>query len=66
MRASVPSGRRRANLGCLCMIHVADPVAFFDPIDETNERWEEIGSTSRLGVHQSAISAVHGNHEWTS
>ncbi len=25
------------------MIHVADPVAFFDPIDETNERWEEIG-----------------------
>ena len=26
------------------MIHVADPVAFFDPIDETNERWEEIGA----------------------
>ncbi len=26
------------------LIHVADPVAFFDPIDETNERWEEIGS----------------------
>jgi predicted TIM-barrel fold metal-dependent hydrolase len=26
------------------MVHVADPVAFFDPIDETNERWEEIGS----------------------
>lgn len=25
------------------MIHVADPVAFFDPINETNERWEEIG-----------------------
>ena len=25
------------------MIHVADPVAFFDPIDETNERWEELG-----------------------
>lgn len=24
------------------MIHVADPVAFFDPIDETNERWEEL------------------------
>lgn len=24
------------------LIHVADPVAFFDPIDETNERWEEI------------------------
>ena len=24
------------------MIHVADPVAFFDPLDETNERWEEM------------------------
>ena len=24
------------------MIHVADPVAFFEPLDETNERWEEI------------------------
>ena len=26
------------------VIHVADPVAFFDPIDETNERWEELGN----------------------
>ncbi len=25
------------------VIHVADPAAFFDPIDETNERWEELG-----------------------
>jgi predicted TIM-barrel fold metal-dependent hydrolase len=24
------------------VIHVADPVAFFDPIDEKNERWEEL------------------------
>jgi predicted TIM-barrel fold metal-dependent hydrolase len=24
------------------MIHVADPVAFFDPVDEVNERWEEL------------------------
>jgi len=24
------------------MIHVADPVAFFEPLDETNERWEEL------------------------
>jgi predicted TIM-barrel fold metal-dependent hydrolase len=23
-------------------IHVSDPVAFFDPIDHTNERWEEL------------------------
>jgi len=26
------------------MIHVGDPAAFFDPIDETNERWEELGA----------------------
>jgi len=24
------------------LIHVADPVAFFDPLDERNERWEEL------------------------
>lgn len=24
------------------MIHIADPVAFFDPLDEHNERWEEL------------------------
>jgi predicted TIM-barrel fold metal-dependent hydrolase len=24
------------------MIHVADPAAFFDPLDQTNERWEEL------------------------
>src|SRR5512140_3285704 len=29
--------------GLPVVIHVADRVAFFDPIDETNERWEELG-----------------------
>jgi predicted TIM-barrel fold metal-dependent hydrolase len=29
-------------LGLPVLIHVADPVAFFLPIDETNERWEEL------------------------
>jgi predicted TIM-barrel fold metal-dependent hydrolase len=29
-------------LGLPIMIHVADPVAFFDPLDPTNERWEEL------------------------
>jgi predicted TIM-barrel fold metal-dependent hydrolase len=32
-----------AELGLPVLIHVADPVAFFDPVDETNERWEELG-----------------------
>jgi len=30
-------------LGLPVLIHIADPVAFFEPIDETNERWEELG-----------------------
>jgi predicted TIM-barrel fold metal-dependent hydrolase len=30
-------------LGCPVLIHIADPVAFFDPVDQTNERWEELG-----------------------
>lgn len=30
-------------LGLPVVIHVADPVAFFDLVDETNERWEELG-----------------------
>lgn len=29
-------------LGLPVMIHVADPVAFFDPLDTHNERWEEL------------------------
>jgi len=29
-------------LGIPVIIHTADPAAFFEPIDETNERWEEL------------------------
>ncbi len=29
-------------LGIPVIIHTADPIAFFYPIDETNERWEEL------------------------
>jgi predicted TIM-barrel fold metal-dependent hydrolase len=38
-----PIWEMAGELGLPVLIHVADPVAFFDPIDETNERWEEIG-----------------------
>ena len=31
-----------AELGIPVLIHVADPVAFFDPLDAHNERWEEL------------------------
>jgi predicted TIM-barrel fold metal-dependent hydrolase len=40
----VPLWETAGELGLPITIHVADPVAFFDPIDETNERWEEIGA----------------------
>jgi predicted TIM-barrel fold metal-dependent hydrolase len=31
-----------ARLDVPVVIHVADPIAFFDPLDERNERWEEL------------------------
>lgn len=31
-----------AELGWPVLIHVADPVAFFEPLDNRNERWEEL------------------------
>ncbi len=31
-----------ADLGLPVVIHVADPIAFFEPLDATNERWEEL------------------------
>jgi predicted TIM-barrel fold metal-dependent hydrolase len=39
-----PLWETAGELGLPVLIHVADPVAFFDPIDETNERWEEVGA----------------------
>ena len=39
----VPLWETAGELDLPVMIHVADPVAFFDPIDESNERWEELG-----------------------
>jgi hypothetical protein len=38
-----PLWQTAAELSLPVTIHVADPVAFFDPVDETNERWEELG-----------------------
>jgi predicted TIM-barrel fold metal-dependent hydrolase len=31
-----------ADLGLPVLIHIADPIAFFEPLDATNERWEEL------------------------
>ncbi len=37
-----PVWQTAGELGLPVVIHVADPVAFFDPVDATNERWEEL------------------------
>ncbi|GAC1670263.1 MAG: hypothetical protein NVS9B8_13420 [Candidatus Limnocylindrales bacterium] len=29
-------------MGLPILIHIADPIAFFEPLDATNERWEEL------------------------
>jgi predicted TIM-barrel fold metal-dependent hydrolase len=39
----IPVWETAGELGLPVLAHVADPVAFFDPVDETNERWEELG-----------------------
>jgi predicted TIM-barrel fold metal-dependent hydrolase len=37
-----PVWETAAELHLPVLIHVADPVAFFDPVNERNERWEEL------------------------
>lgn len=37
-----PIWEASGRLGMPVLIHVADPVAFFEPIDQANERWEEL------------------------
>lgn len=38
-------------LGIPIIIHTADPAAFFEPIDETNERWEELSRHPDWSFH---------------
>jgi predicted TIM-barrel fold metal-dependent hydrolase len=37
-----PLWQTTSDLGLPVIIHVADPVAFFDPLDQKNERWDEL------------------------
>ncbi len=37
-----PMWNAAAELKLPVLVHVADPVAFFDPLNETNERWDEL------------------------
>ena len=38
-----PIWQAAGELNLPVLVHVADPAAFFDPIDARNERWEELG-----------------------
>jgi predicted TIM-barrel fold metal-dependent hydrolase len=40
----IPIWGTAAELRIPVIIHAADPVAFFDPLDNTNERWEELNA----------------------
>jgi predicted TIM-barrel fold metal-dependent hydrolase len=46
-----PIWARCGQLGIPVIIHTADPAAFFDPIDETNERWEELSRHPDWSFH---------------
>ena len=37
-----PLWAKAGELGVPVLVHTADPVAFFQPLDENNERWEEL------------------------
>lgn len=37
-----PLWAKAGEMGVPVLIHVADPLAFFKPLDENNERWEEL------------------------
>jgi predicted TIM-barrel fold metal-dependent hydrolase len=41
-----PLWNAAAELKLPVLVHVADPVAFFDPLDERNERWDELHAHS--------------------
>ncbi len=42
---------RCGELGIPVIIHTADPAAFFEPIDATNERWEELSRHPDWSFH---------------
>jgi predicted TIM-barrel fold metal-dependent hydrolase len=46
-----PIWRVCGELGIPVIIHTADPAAFFEPIDETNERWEELSRHPDWSFH---------------
>lgn len=54
-----PLWNTAAELDLPVMIHVADPVAFFDPLDSGNERWEELQAHPDWHFPASRFPAFH-------
>ena len=50
-------------LGIPVIIHTADPAAFFEPIDETNERWEELSRHPDWSFHGPEYPSRQELHE---
>src|SRR5262249_20166290 len=46
-----PLWARAGELGVPVLIHVGDPVAFFQPLDSLNERWDELERTPEWNFH---------------
>jgi len=46
-----PLWQRAAKVGAIIAWHVADPVAFFKPVDEKNERYEELSMAPDWSFH---------------
>lgn len=46
-----PLFRRAAQVKAIVAWHVADPVAFFKPVDKNNERWDELSLAPEWSFH---------------
>ena len=54
-----PVWETAAELGLPVVIHVADPIAFFEPLDRRNERWEELRAHPEWHFHPTRQHAQH-------
>ena len=57
-RGSIRCGRRARALGMPVAIHIADPEAFFLPIDRFNERFEELNAHPDWSFHGTRLPAI--------
>lgn len=54
-----PIWQAAGELGLPVIIHIADPVAFFTPVDEHNERWEELSAHPEAMFPSPPFPAFH-------